>query len=304
MIEPDPLPKYNTVRDPRTLQKLCFQSEWVMQEKLDGVRLRCGIHFIDGVWARNNLHYVSVPDAVADFLESLNEREWLFDGELIGREYHIFDMIIAPHGRSMGRTFMERHMMLKAIVDHLGSPRINVVPLATSPSAKLVKILELRGNGAEGVVFHDNPSGLIRPNTDGRRVPMKFKFYQSADCVVIRKSIDGKRVCEIGVFDGVGGLVSVGKVKVEYKDIQRLKGLDPVIEVRYRQLSDARRLIEPVFQRIRTDKLAYNCTMDQLIAPRYASDSNSIPANVNPLSVGTDMTMTESKFLELFWNVT
>lgn len=289
-----PLPKYNVVDDPRLLQKLCFESDWVMQEKIDGVRSQCGSDE-EWTWARNNTHYITVSDTQHGFLAML-PGTWAFDGEMVGNDYYIFDMIDAPESILEDRTFMERHMMLQALIEEIQPNRVHVVPIYTETSTKLMALIELRNAGAEGVVFHYN-HGLDR-ELKGLAVPYKFKFYQTVDCIVMQKSTDGKRVCEIGLFRGQDGLVSIGRVKVEYDQIDRMKGIDPVVEVRYRRVSEGNKLIEPVFQRIRTDKPAYQCTWEQL--PKLGMEQ--VPKQDPPYwFYGSDMDMSEDKFKELFW---
>ena len=284
-----PLDKYNVVRDPATLRMLFFDPEWVMQEKVDGERSMCGVDNGEA-WARGNTHFDKVTAAQANLLSHLTEGSWSFDGETVGSKYFIFNMLTAPDLRIQDGTFMERHMALTALLEALEIETAIPVPMYASVVDKMMGYLELRGKGAEGVVFHLNQRQ--------RSVPYKFKFYQTVDCVVIKKSTDGKRVCEVGVFKGAEGLVSLGRIKVEYDQIDRMTGIDPVVEVRYRKLSDGGRLIEPVFQRIRTDKPPYLCTWDQVVT----DDSTTIvqPAIEGGL-ISEEIEMTDAQFADLFW---
>jgi len=270
------LPITTKIKIATGLQVLKFLSDphMGMQQKIDGRRLILVKNKAKLQAFNKAQDEIEIPEFLIPFAEKLPAAPWTIDGEIKDKQYHIFDLVNGPDPSVRGKNYAARLMAMRMLVDAMGFSNIFTMITWIDPSEKLAHILRLREGGAEGVVFRP-VTGETAHSVMNRAY--KHKFYKSVDAVVIQKTIDGRRVCEIGVLDGHrifdeksttdetrSSLVSIGKVKIEYEVIKKMK-VDQVVEVRYRSFSKSGRLIEPVFLRLRDDKKAYRCTMDQLV---------------------------------------
>ena len=253
------LPSTNVykIEDEAQLIQFITSDRFAMQQKLDGRRMIAVK--TDKVRAYNKEHNpFNMPTLVERTLMELPGEPWLFDGELCGTDYHIFD-VCEVHSQGMKRwDFDQRQLVLSSVMAQWSPEHLHKVQTWYEPKEKLFALLQLRNMRKEGVIF--------RPRTYSayfKGAVHKFKFYNTVDCIVMNRRVEGKRAIEIAVLDD-GDYHNLGKVKCEF-DLQDKMSTSQVVEVRYRKLSESGKLVEPVLVRLRDDKRAYLCTAEQLM---------------------------------------
>lgn len=258
--------------EPDELEALLADEAWVAQQKLDGARVL--VHVKESVVATNRSGEVTEL-ASAELLSCLAEapRGSVLDGELVGDEYHVFDLL--QHGTQDLRTtgYLDRWLELDALVDQLSGP-VRLVALARTEAEKRALFARLEAERAEGIVFKRRgaPYTPGRPSSGGAQ--LKHKFVKSADVVIVENA--GNAYAMV-VFDQDGAERAVGKVFAGTTTATR-KAIDaklgagerPVAEVEYLYATDDDQLFQPVFLRLRADKAAEECTLDQLVRTNRA----------------------------------
>lgn len=100
--------------------------------------------------------------------------------------------------------------------------------------------------------------------TPGKRGPgfRKAKFIDTADCVIMEISPQGKSSCVVGLFrEGEDLPTEVGSVKFTEKHLAAVS-LGDVIEVKYLYFTKDERLYQARFQKFRPDKSPFDCLLD------------------------------------------
>lgn len=256
--------------DPADSNRVLDSDDWVAQFKYDGDRYV--IEVVDGavaVYGRNGQPKVREVNAelLAPF-RNLTAGRWVFDGEMVGRTLVLFDLPWAGTAIRPDNRFTSRYHALGQIVDRLfrDVPDADVVvaPVAGAVGdrgeekrAMLAQAIEEK---REGVMFRLARSGYVAGRTP---VLLKHKFIREVDAVVIEVDRGGKSNAVLGLYDEAGTLVEIGQVTTIGKG-RILPG--HVLEVRFLYVVDpaAPRLFQPRILRVRTDKAAGECTLDQL----------------------------------------
>lgn len=229
--------------------------KYLVQQKLDGERLLVQIGGGKAVGFNRKGAQVPSSDIPAFFHGPINTQEMIFDGEMIGKTFYAFDIII-----DMKHDFEERANILRFWKRaNFTDVRVVATPKPGQTQAEFVN--EVRDHGGEGVILKLK-TGLYRP---GKRTleSIKYKFVQTCDVIVTELNRDGS---ELGVSTATihnGALVDAGGCKVPPEALPLLK-VGSVIEVRYLYAMPSHRLYQPVWVKLRTDKDYSECTTDQL----------------------------------------
>jgi ATP-dependent DNA ligase len=233
-------------------EKYLSDPKWGMQEKMDGERclVDVGAHGIDFYSRTGNKIRRNILQDVK-FL-----RPCKLDGERIGFDYYVFDVIDnadLPAKQRCNLLTIPNHYW----IDNL---HIHVVPTYWTETDKIRKFDNFRWGGhVEGVVFKQMNRAYVSGQNSHTK---KYKFRKSIDCVVIGLG-ETKSNLELGVFDAQGVLTPIGKTSALTGDGAYIKPGD-VVEVSYQRLTQNNRLYNVTMPRIRTDKPAKDCTMEQL----------------------------------------
>jgi bifunctional non-homologous end joining protein LigD len=190
----------------------------------------------------------------------------ILDGELLGRDYWLFDVLQFAGDDLKSRGYLERFEVLDGEVEPALTGDIRILPLAVDRRAKQKLHDKLRAANAEGLIFKHRDA----PYTPGARTTamQKFIFLKSADVVIVENAgnsylmavYDGKQLFEVGkVFAGTTNLSR------KALDDALARGDRPVCEVRYLYATDDHQLFEPVFVGPRDDKTAGQCLREQLV---------------------------------------
>jgi predicted DNA-binding WGR domain protein len=243
---------------------LLGSSKWATQLKFDGDRFV--IEVVNGevaVYGRNG--QAKQRDVNANLLRPfrhLIEGRWVFDGEMVGRTLVLFDMIQAGAFVGPKDSFLARYAALDEIADVLFAEidEIVVADLALNSDDKHGMLADAETNQREGIILRR----IDAPYRPGRTEDMlKHKFVKEADVVVMEINRGGKDNCVVGLYDTAGNLVEVGQVTTIGKGSIEV---GQVIEVRFLYVvdPDSPRLYQPRIMRVRTDKSAAECSMEQL----------------------------------------
>ena len=244
--------------DEEDVDVLLEDDGYLMQPKMDGKRLmlRKEGETITGINRRGiacGLPENIVRDALA------LPGDWLIDGELIGDQYHTFDLI-EHEGSYRAQPLRRRLVALFNLIASGLAPNIHLVGSYTGEAVKRRFLERSREDNLEGVVFKDMTAPYIpgRPNSGGAQ--RKFKFVASASVVVT--SLNGKRSVKIGVLDGER-MISCGNVTIPVGS--DIPGIGDIVEVRYLYaFPESGSLFQPVYLGVRDDLELKDCSVDQL----------------------------------------
>ena len=241
----------------------------IAQQKLDGNRVL--VHVDEQIRATNRAgQLTTVHASILAALESV-PRGSVLDGELVpgdeGPVYWLFDLlqIAGEDLRALG--YVERWQRLDGEIEPVVDHPIRILDYASGHADKRDLHDRLLANNAEGIVFKyvDAPYQPGRPASGGKA--LKHKFVKSADVVILENAGNAYRMA---VYAG-DQLRDVGKVFAGTTNESRAElderlaaGEQPIAEVRYLYATEDEQLYQPVFVRLRDDKAAQECGIDQL----------------------------------------
>jgi bifunctional non-homologous end joining protein LigD len=255
--------------------KLAEDDNWVMSQKLDGVRAL--VEYEKGklkAWGRDGQPLSINMNTVENHLRNVIPKgRFVFDGELLKNEviynvtyrYFVFDLVEAAGIVSPSDPFGER----LAALEHVSqlckwdmSPSIAQLLYFKTTDEKLRLIRRLYLNRAEGVMARRADSGY----EFGRRSPklVKFKFVKDADCVVLERNRDGKENVVLGVYDN-GELKEIGVCSALTGHGEFCQP-GQVVTVNYLYLGPHGRLVQATNPRVRLDKAPTDCDLDQMVS--------------------------------------
>ena len=261
-------PQLATPLNLATVHRYINDDNYVMEQKLDGhrvvVRGGAGPDGEVGATTRNGTSYTRglPPD-----LAALKAPETLIlDGELLGLNYYVFDILSAPGlGDLRGQRLRDRRVVLEQVMgpfnalrDLTGTSPLSVVPQARTKQEKQALYDRAIAQNLEGVVIKHRDSKYV----PGLRHPewLKAKLVVTADVVVGAVRADGKESATLFAMSG-GVLVEVGKCSLIGKPAVKV---GDVVEVRYLYFAANKRLYQPTMVRVRSDKTATECDIAQM----------------------------------------
>lgn len=256
--------------DEEHLDRVFADEGMIAQQKLDGTRVL--VHVESEVFATNRSGQVTnVAKAILEGAANLAPGTVL-DGEVVTdakgvATYWMFDLLASGGDELVDLGYAARWERLDGEVEPGVFGPLRVLPVAVGSNAKRALYEKLRTAQAEGIVFkhRDAPYKAGRPASGGTQ--LKHKFVKSADVVIVENAGNAYRMV---VHDGARpfdvGKVFAGTTNETRKRIDALlaAGKTPVAEVRYLYATDDEQLFQPVFVRLRDDKLAKECARNQL----------------------------------------
>jgi bifunctional non-homologous end joining protein LigD len=193
--------------------------------------------------------------------------------------YVAFD-ILELEGQDLRRLpLTERKQLLSGIIQE--GKNLQTMP-STENGEELWNVV--RARGIEGVMAKKKESAYVAGRS---RSWLKIKLERTVDCVIVGYATKTREIASLalGLYDK-GALIYIGQVgtgfsesllerlskqlTVASNDVRLPKNVRPVAptlvcEVRYLQITNDRRLRAPVFLRLRDDKEASECTIDQVL---------------------------------------
>jgi bifunctional non-homologous end joining protein LigD len=245
-------PELLTETTPEEAAKLIIGSRFGLQEKRDGVRLlvrRQGNKF-EG-WNKKG-QPSAVNPALTRALSSLNVDEFVLDGEFESPHFYCWDLLSAQNTDLSGYPYGERYKILQVF---RCCPTVTILPCWTDEGDKERMVYEFRAQRAEGVVFKN----LEAPYRAGRaQQHFKLKFHQSATARVVEVDPLRDRV-SLEMLDGNLWRTVCG-LKVPQGTVRR----GEFVEVRYLSGTRDKKLVQPVFLRVREDASTEDCAFAQV----------------------------------------
>lgn len=246
--------------------KYCEDSDWIAQEKMDGVRFMLR-KTDDKITSYNRRGvYANIPVEIYNLAKKLDSNFFL-DGELVGDTMYVFDILELDGKDYRDTMFSVRFKHLTDFV--LNLPQQNCIVLTKTENKNKKQFLEeLQTNNKEGIVFKNKNSfyNIGRPASGGNY--LKYKFYSTCSCVV--KEINGnKRSVFLQLFKNKK-VVDAGKVTIPVNfDIPEA---GRVVEVRYLYAhKQSGSLYQPVYLGEREDIVPSECQQSQL---KYKSEDD------------------------------
>jgi bifunctional non-homologous end joining protein LigD len=237
-------------------------AQWAMELKFDGERRLVKID-TDGSVVGINRKGLTVPlpaSVVASLSAASLKGETVLDGELVGEELVVFDVLRLGGGDLCSDSFGTRLLVRSALEAKL--PGIQFATTATSAAEKREMLERARATNQEGVVFKrlDAPYVAGRPASGG--AALKLKFVETASVRICVHNA-GKRSVGMEVLDvDTGRWMFVGNVTVPAD--QPVPEVGAVCEVRYLYAHEAGALFQPVLLGVRGDLDASDCVRSQL----------------------------------------
>lgn len=250
----------NPVEQTEIAALLC-DTNYCAQEKYDGRHLltRKQDESIEGINKKGLI--VGLPETVMEELH-LMPGSFIADGESIGDDYHVFDLLELNGENLRPMPYRERFSRLADLV-LLSRSEYNHIKLVgtafkTTQKARLWE--QLREENREGIVFKrlDAPYLPGKPSQGGSQ--LKFKFVATVSAIVAK--INAKHSVEVSLLKG-RNLISCGNVTIPVN--HEIPPVGAIVEVRYLYAyRDSLALYQPVYLGPRDDVETSECVVSQL----------------------------------------
>lgn len=229
---------------------------WFMQEKFDGRRLIVSVVNSKARAVNKKGLFIDTHQSVLDLVLAIG-MDVIVDGELVGENYHIFDLLSFNNVDKRQETAQHRYELLKAT--DLGK---YAVPTYFTYEEKLKAFNDLRANKKEGAVFKQVKSAYVsgRPASGGSQ--LKCKFWDSATVYVSAIST-AKRSVSVCVFcDEHPNAIDMGKVTIPPNyDVPEV---GDIVEVEYLYCNVGGALYQSKYRGKRDDQDISDCNHKQL----------------------------------------
>jgi len=255
------MPQLLNAIDESPLSALLRDAAICMQEKEDGERVMISLKGAV-VTASNKLGFTRpLPQAVTEAILALPCMEVIVDGELVGSQYRVFDLLSLNGACHRQVGYRERYAAYLALLSSSNSPAMIAVEGWFAPTEKKANFERIKHAKGEGVVFKNIHShhSAGRPNSGGPH--LKYKFTESVTCIVDRVS-NTRRSVALALLDGRGALVPVGSVTVPVN--MAFPRVAELVEVRYLYRYENGSLFQPVLLGTRSDAIWDECTLAQI----------------------------------------
>lgn len=240
-------------------EKYIIDENWLMQEKLDGVRF-----LLEKKNSRVNSFnrrglYTNIP---TNIWNSVSEtKNFLIDGELIGEKMHVFDILEYNDQDLRNEKLSSRIEILNKLIDEIGwKENIDCTNVFHSAEEKRTAYAKFFEDNKEGVVFKKKDAKYYvgRPASGGDYI--KCKFYGT--CSAIVTNINNKRSVSLGLYKGKK-LVNAGNVTISSNF--EIPEIGNVVEVKYLYaMKQSGSLYQPIYLGVRNDIVTEECTQKQL----------------------------------------
>lgn len=240
----------------KQVKKLISDDDWIMQEKMDGVRCMIKREGDEVIGSNRRGLCIALPDLIVADIKKLSCSEITLDGERIGDKFYVFD-VLSYDGKSLrDKRAAERFALLITKVEVTATldksiKNVIVVRCAYTTDGKQSLYQELEAAKAEGVVFKKKDAEYVpgRPNSGGNQV--KFKFYATATLFV--SGVNDKRSVQIAARTGkLDQFQQIGNVTIPTN--HEIPKYGDLVEVRYLYWYTGGSLFQPTYLGKREDK--------------------------------------------------
>lgn len=249
--------------EPKDAQVLFESGDWVVEQKVDGTRCIITVADDSVTFTASNgeaLKHSASLIHVDSLRRALPAGDYTLDGELLWTgDFWVFDIVSLGGSDLSAMTASKRRGWLeKTFKTHDFGPQIRLLPQARGLEAKLKLFKQVHDSGGEGIILKHTG----KPYEFGKRVThqLKLKFTKTVDCIVTARNVNSKNNARLAVYeDGklrdIGGCSMIGKPDAQVGD---------VVEVKYLYATEELDIYQPTLLKIRTDKAAADCLIDQL----------------------------------------
>ena len=243
------------------VEVLLHDDNYCAQEKFDGRHLLIRKQDVSLEGINKKGLVIGLPQTVADKFRTMSG-SFITDGESIGDDYHVFDLLELDGENLRPLPYRERfarlvHLLL--LSDTQGK-YIRLVQTAFKTKQKTELWERLKRENREGIVFKRLDAAYVsgKPNRGGPQ--LKFKFVATVSAIVTK--VNTQRSVEVGLMNG-RSLVSCGNVAIPANhDIPKV---GVVVEVRYLYAyRESLALYQPVYLGVRDDVDHSECIVQQL----------------------------------------
>lgn len=254
---------------PADIDEILNDPRWIAEAKMDGRRLLIECHTTGKAVGRNRRgERTNTPQVLLDAFSTV-ANDIVFDGELVGHTFHVFDLPSAGDQITTSSPWALRRRTLGRLIDAWGpDPElVRLVPFGRTLDQKVALIEEQQATGGEGCVFKrfDSTYEPGRRSKDWR----KLKLVSHVDCFVTAMG-DTKKNMSLVLFDTDGNEVPVGECTRLAGDGHMVRAGD-VVTVKVLGVSKAGRLIQPTSPRLRRGEVSReDCSIEQLSTLRSA----------------------------------
>lgn len=248
------------------LATLFASNEWVMQEKIDGQHLitkKTG----QNVLAINKKGLSTVmPQTIEDQLNAVLA-DAVFDGEIIGEKYYMYDLM------EFGGEDLRKNTVEERMEKLLTLPIANmVIPTYRTEAEKRAAFEKFKKAKKEGVVFKKVNAPYVpgKPASKGNHI--KFRFFETSTFHVTKHTKNARSV-EVSVYDETGKQHALGKVTIPVNfDVPEIGS---IVEVRYVHCFIGGSLYHSTYVGPRTDQDIVDCTLSQIkFKPENTDDTD------------------------------
>ena len=252
--------------DPNDIDNYLRNDDWVAQPKMDGVRFMLR-NESGGITATNRKGgSVAVPNEIIECIEAAASYyeeglpDFFIDGELVGSNYHVFDILEHDGNKITGLNVINRMEILRTLFDDLESDNLKLVDIVEGRENKTKLHVQLQRDKKEGVVFKYREAVYTagRPSSGGPY--MKHKFYDTASCIVSMTNGTKRSVALKVQENGVD--VAIGNVTIPVN--HPIPSMGDIVEIKYLYAYKNGSLYQPIYLGKRTDLTYTDCKYGQL----------------------------------------
>jgi bifunctional non-homologous end joining protein LigD len=204
---------------------------WAAQEKMNGKRILLKSNIVAVGINKRGLE-CPIPMELANAM-----KKWavIFDGELIGITYHVFDILYIGSDWSTKSQcelpLKDRWESANNLVRAINSPLVRMVPLITGSKEKFALVSKLRDGRKEGTVFKrlDGKYDPGRIENLKKALAVKIKFYAEGQFAILKWN--AKMSVEVAAMEGKK-IFSVGNVTIAQKYADQIK-VGALLRVKY-----------------------------------------------------------------------
>jgi len=236
------------------MERYITDDRYLAQEKLDGKRIIAQSE-IGGVTTSNRKSLkCGVPKEIEQGVSVF--RGTILDGEMIGSNYHVFDLLRLGGVDWTKESCLARFKMLETMMGKLQPQNLVLVRCAETTEEKRALVESLRHK--EGVVFKLK-SSVYKPGKG--ETQLKCKFWSDVSVQVIR--INDKQSIAVGIKDS-GKIIDVGNVTTIG---HKTPNVGDVVDVTYLYAYKGGRLYQPKYRGVRDD-----VDVDDISVLKYKSE--------------------------------
>jgi bifunctional non-homologous end joining protein LigD len=241
-------PQLLNVVDEEMVEKLIASPGYMAQEKKDGERRMIGKVGSTVTGINRKGQEVGLPEPIAAEIRKF-ECDLVVDGEQIGEVFWMFDVLECDGEDLRKRPAKDRYLIAAGLCAVTAWP-VQIVEAAFDKVGKRNLVNETKASKGEGVVFKDcsAPYTVGRPNSGGPQ--LKYKFTQSATCLVIGQN-GSRRSVALAMATTNNGMVEVGNVTIPVNF--SVPPVAALVAIRYLYAYPGGSLYQPVYLGERTD---------------------------------------------------